>query len=111
MNFLRPSTLVGAGLAFGLLSAGVAWTPAAEDDYVTNGNFVLLVGRSLGLKTSGYLETGWFPRENAGAPVLVGGGIAYLPTSALPVDAFVDAGVAEEATDWTFGAGVSTRFP
>jgi hypothetical protein len=90
---------------------GVAWTPVGEDDHVTNGNFVFLVGRSLSDKTSGYVETGWFPREDAdGAPVLVGGGIAYLPTPVLQIDAFVDAGVTDEATDWTFGVGVSTRF-
>ena len=91
---------------------GVAWTPVGEDDYVTNGNFVLLVGRSLSEKTSGYLETGWFPRENAdGAPILVGAGIAHLLTPVVQFDAFVDAGVTDEATDWTFGAGVSTRLP
>jgi hypothetical protein len=89
---------------------GVAWTPAGEDDYVTNGNFVLLVGRTLSEKTSGYLETGWFPREDPhGAPVLVGAGIAYLLAPVVQFDAFVDAGVTDEATDWTFGAGVSTR--
>jgi hypothetical protein len=91
---------------------GVAWTPVGEDDYVTSGNFVLLVGRSLSEKASGYLETGWFPREEAdGAPVLVGAGIAYLLAPVVQIDAFVDAGVTDEATDWTFGAGVSTRLP
>jgi hypothetical protein len=55
--------------------------------------------------------------------ILVGSGIAFVLLSASsgaaqdaaqerePIAAFVDAGVTDEATDWTFGVGVSTRFP
>ena len=101
-----------AGLAlphgFGATLVAGATVPTASGSSVS-ATLVGLVGRSFTPTVSGYVEAGVFPTDGA-TPVLAGAGLAVLVTPTLQLDAFVDAGLTDDAPDLVGGIGVSVRF-
>jgi hypothetical protein len=90
--------------------AGASWLPDGDDEYTTTGNLVGLLGRSLADRVSGYVEAEWFPSDSEVDPILAGVGVTFLATPLIQLDAAIDRGLNDDATDWIFGAGISTRF-
>jgi hypothetical protein len=97
---------------FGLTTvAGLAINPDGEDDYATSHTLVGVLGRSLAERLGGFVEAGLYPTPDAADPAYVGGGLTYLLTDLVQLDAFADVGVSSDAaSDLLFGVGASVRF-
>ena len=81
----------------------------ADPDASVTGEAVAVVGTSFTDALSGYAEVGAYPGDDA-TPVYAGGGLAFLVTPDLQLDASFDLGLTDEAADLLFGAGASIRF-
>lgn len=108
LNGVAGGTL-GAATAWSAV-AGVTWFPVSDEGYREQVNLVGYLGHPLSGNLSGYVETGWFPSNEGADPLFAGLGITYLVTPTWQLDASMDRGLNDDATDWIFGAGISTRF-
>jgi hypothetical protein len=92
-------------------NAGVAFYPVGDEDFTTVGALVGVLSRTLSSTVGGYVEGAFFPTSDADDPAYIGGGLTYLATNLVQIDAFVDRGLTDVSTDWIFGAGFSLRVP
>ena len=84
---------------------------AADDagDYQLTGSIVGVLGHTVTGRLSGYVETGWYPAEQADDPAYVGAGLALLLRNDAQLDLSFDRGLSDAASDWLFGAGIGIR--
>jgi hypothetical protein len=89
--------------------AGLAVNPDGDDDHVTSGAFVAVLGRSLAARAGGYIEAAWYPNPQLQDAAYAGAGVTYLLSNSVQVDAFIDHGISAVAMDWLFGLGAALR--
>ena len=87
---------------------GAVATNADPDTQIT-GEAIAVLGTSFTDALSAYVEIGAFPGDGA-TPLLAGGGLAFLVTPDVQLDASFDVGLNDQAPDLLFGAGASFRF-
>ncbi|MEM0963525.1 MAG: transporter [Bacteroidota bacterium] len=80
-----------------------------EPDAIIVGEAVAVLGTSLTDALSVYAELAAFTSENA-TPVFGGGGLTFLVTPDVQLDASFDLGLTDEAENLLLGAGASIRF-
>ncbi len=81
----------------------------AEPDARVVAEAVAVIGTALSDAFSVYGEVGAFPQDG-GTPVLAGGGLLFLVSPDVQLDASFNVGLTDEAADLLFGAGLSFRF-
>lgn len=79
-----------------------------EPDAQLAGEVVAVLGASLADAVSAYAELGAYPQDGS-TPVLAGGGILFLVSPDIQLDASFDIGLNDDAPDLLFGAGLSFR--
>jgi hypothetical protein len=87
--------------------------PDGDGGRANQGTFVLSAGwSSAASKWSPYGEVGYFVNDisDVGETSFAGGGLKYLVTNDVQIDASFDRGLNRNAPDWLFGFGVSARF-
>ena len=94
---------------FGLTTVLGAVVTDADPDTQVTGEAVAVVSTSLADALSAYAEVGAFPSDDA-TPLLAGGGLTFLVTPDVQLDASFDVGLNDDAPDLIFGAGASVRF-
>ena len=121
-SVLVPTTEAGDLAAVARVVAGFALTERvgltavlggsvtdAEPDTRVVAEAVAVIGTALSDALSIYGEVGAFPQDGA-TPVLAGGGLLFLASPDVQLDASFDVGLTDEAADLLFGAGISFRF-
>ncbi len=107
LNAAAGIPLGPAGLT---LVAGAQADPAGEEDYEKTGLLVAVLGSGLTETLSGYVEVGALPGPGDDA-AYAGLGAAWLLSNLVQLDAWVDFGLTDAASDAVFGAGASFLIP
>lgn len=81
----------------------------ADPDYQVTGEAVAAFSASLAQAVGAYAEIAAFPSDDA-TPLYGGGGLTFLVSPDVQLDASFDVGLNDEAADLLFGAGISARF-
>lgn len=97
---------IPVGSASLVLVGGAQWNPVEDDRYQATGLLVAVLGHGLTGNTSGYLELGALPSAGDD-PAYAGAGLAWLPASGIQLDAFLDIGLTDAASDAAVGLGIS----
>jgi hypothetical protein len=107
---LNAAAGIPLGAASLTLVAGAQVDPVGPDDHETTGLLAAVLGRALAPATSAYVEAGLLPGPDADA-AYVGAGVAWLPSPLVQLDAWLDVGVTDAASDALFGMGISFLVP
>lgn len=108
------NAVVSSPLAAGWSGTGVVGVRSGDSD--AEGSYTDLFAGALAGHAlpwagwSGYVEAGWTEPEAGDGYAQVGGGLLWLLSDDLQLDASLDVGVNDEAPDLRIGAGASVRF-
>lgn len=108
------SLVAAAGIPVGELGltvvGGAERDPVGATDHATNGLLALVLGGALARDLSGFVEGALMPGPGDDA-AYAGAGATWLLTPRLQLDAFLDVGVNDAASDALTGVGISYLIP